>query len=236
MRAIQIRVSGPWAHFRKPETNNNPLTHDFLTKTALIGLMGAVLGQERRLWSPFIPQLSADLLYGVQVENVVKKESWGFTLRQAFPHQSRNFEKSPRPFEFLRDPQFRVVIALKNERSAEIFDAFARFVREEMACYTPTLGLQPCAAHLSWIGETEMTPRDGEFSTFGFVRREQVGKPDLSQPDFRLGFEKIPTAQTADWWNKLEDYREVVYPSNGAKANGVGPHFKLTDGESWCLL
>ncbi len=236
MRAISIRVSGPWAHFRKPETNNNPLTHDFLTKTALIGLMGAVLGQERRAWSPLIPQLSGDLHYGVQVEGRVKKESWGFTLRGAFPHDRRNFDKSPRPFEFLRDPRFRVIIALSDERSADVFEAFARFVRDDLACYTPTLGLQPCAAHLEWLGETEATQSNGEFSTFGFVPREQLGKPDLSRGDFRLGFEKIPTAQTADWWNKLEFYREVAYPSNGASASGIGAHFQLGDGEKWCLL
>lgn len=236
MRAIQLRVSGPWAHFRKPETNNNPLTHDFLTKTALIGLIGAVLGQERRKWSPFIPQLSEDLLYGVQVESIVKKESWGFTLRGAFSHERPKYDKSPRPFEFLRDPQFRVTIALHDKRSSEIFDAFARFVREGCACYTPTLGLQPCAAHLEWLSETAATPQDGAFSTLGFVPREQIGAPDLSQPAFRLGFEKIPTAQTADWWNKLEFYREVIYPSNGARANGTGPHFQTSNGEAWCLL
>lgn len=235
MRAIQIRVSGPWAHFRKPETNNNPLTHDFLTKTALIGLMGAVLGQERRAWSPLIPQLSEDLRYGVQIEGKVKKESWGFTLRGAFPHDRRSFEKSPRPFEFLRDPQFRVILGLQNERSAEIFEAFARFVRDGLACYTPTLGLQPCPATLEWIGEIEATAQNGEFSTLGFVPRESVGKPDFSG-GFRLGFEKIPTAQTADWWNKLELYREVVYPSNGASANGNGAHFRTNEGENWCLL
>jgi CRISPR-associated protein Cas5 subtype I-B len=235
MRAIQIRVSGPWAHFRKPETNNNPLTHDFLTKTALIGLMGAVLGQERRVWSPFVPQLSSDLRYGIQVEKPVRKESWGFTLRAAFSPWNPKDEKSPRPFEFLRDPQFRVVIALHDERSAEIFDAFARFVREEMACYTPTLGLQPCVAHLAWIGEMAAEAKNGEFSTSGFVRRDQMGTQNLTQPNFRLGFEKIPTAQTSEWWNKLEDYREVVYPSFGGVAVGNGEYFQI-NGENWCLL
>jgi CRISPR-associated protein Cas5 subtype I-B len=52
MKAALIDIKGNWAHFRKAETNNNPLTHDFITKTALVGLIGAVLGKEREDMSP----------------------------------------------------------------------------------------------------------------------------------------------------------------------------------------
>jgi CRISPR-associated protein Cas5h len=43
MKGFQLEISGNWGHFKKPETNNNPLSHDFITKTALIGMIGAVL-------------------------------------------------------------------------------------------------------------------------------------------------------------------------------------------------
>ena len=58
MKAIQIIVEGNWGHFKRPETNNNPLTHDFITKTALIGMIGAVLGYERAEMKDLFPQLS----------------------------------------------------------------------------------------------------------------------------------------------------------------------------------
>ena len=58
MNGFQLQLMGNWAHFKKPETNNNPLTHDIIPKTALLGLIGAVLGIERREMRAKFPQFS----------------------------------------------------------------------------------------------------------------------------------------------------------------------------------
>ena len=64
MQGALLHIQGNWAQFRKPETNNTPLTHDFLTKTALIGLIGAVLGIERDEMRPLFPILCEDIGMG----------------------------------------------------------------------------------------------------------------------------------------------------------------------------
>src|SRR5690606_4037849 len=107
MNAILINISGNWGHFKKVDTNNNPLTHDFITKTALIGLIGSVNGIDRKKMKTLFPQLSEDLLYNVSLNTNVRKESWGFTLRSV----KANVEKSPWQFEFLKSPDFVVLIA-----------------------------------------------------------------------------------------------------------------------------
>ena len=33
MKGLQFKIDGDWAHFKKPETNNNPLSHDLIPKT-----------------------------------------------------------------------------------------------------------------------------------------------------------------------------------------------------------
>src|SRR5947209_12195430 len=100
MKGTLISIGGNWGHFKKPETNNNPLTHDFITKTALIGMIGAVLGIERPEMRQVFPQLSEDLGYGVQIRGAVKKESWSFKLRYA----SNLVENRPVQMEFLKNP------------------------------------------------------------------------------------------------------------------------------------
>jgi CRISPR-associated protein Cas5h len=147
MNALTINISGNWGHFKKVDTNNNPLTHDFITKTALIGIIGAVNGIERKDMKDIFPQLSEDLLYSVALNNHVKKESWGFTLRSV----KVNLEKSPWQFEFLKSPDFRVVIALKNERSKKIFNAFCQNIENGRSCFNPTLGLANCPADIEFI-------------------------------------------------------------------------------------
>ena len=42
MKGFQFKIDGNWAHFKKPETNNNPVAHDLIPETALIGVIGAV--------------------------------------------------------------------------------------------------------------------------------------------------------------------------------------------------
>ena len=80
MKAWKLCIAGDWAHFKRPETNNNPLSHDFITKTAFTGMIGAVLGISRNEMKEQFPILSEALLYGVY-PGIVKKESWSFTMR-----------------------------------------------------------------------------------------------------------------------------------------------------------
>ena len=211
MKAFQLKINGNWAHFKKPETNNNPLTHDFITKTALIGLIGAVLGIDRKKMKPLFPQLSEHLLYGLKLLNPVKKESWGFTLRKAV----NLFEKAPKNMEFLKQPEYLVAIALKEKASEEIYNSFLNSVKNRQAKYTPVLGIHNCPANLSYGSEGEFSEvRDGKFNAKCFVSKSH--KIDVSEiKDFRVGLDKIPTYQNDDFWNLPNKYREVIYPSAG---------------------
>ena len=235
MQGIIFAVRGHWAQFRKPETNNTPLTHDFITKTALVGLMGAVLGIERIEMRSLFPQLCDDLLYGVQVNNVVKKESWQFTLRNVFAPNNPN-EKSPRPMEFLREPSFTVALALQNERSSELLMRFADALQKSEARFTPTLGLQNCPAELEWKQSGGFTAETGSYQTKSFVLRSHRFEANQNFTSFRLGFERIPTFQDNNWWNLPNRYIEVAYPSNGTEVTVAGDHFRFETGDAWCLI
>ncbi len=220
MDAILFNVSGNWGHFKKVDTNNNPLTHDFITKTALIGMIGAVTGIERKAMKDIFPQLSEDLLYSVAVNNHVKKESWGFTLRSV----KVNVEKSPWQFEFLKAPDFDIILTLKDERSKDIFETFSKYVENNMACYNPTLGLANCPANIAFIARgTVSDEQTGDFATKGFISKHhqiEIGE----NFDFRIGFERIPTYQNNDFWNDPDKYADVAYCSGGS-------FFVVKDGE-----
>lgn len=223
MKAALIDIKGNWAHFRKAETNNNPLTHDFITKTALVGMIGAVLGKERGEMRGLFPQLCDALLYGVRVNGDVQKQSWSFTLRSA----SNLFDKAPKQMEFLRHPDFTVLLALKNGQSGELFEEFVWSVASGKACFQPVLGLHNCPADLYFIEDGEVSiAQNGEFETQGFI--SSTHKSILPIP--RLNFDRIPTYQDDDFWNLPERYLPVVFPSKGqkVKANGVFHQFNET--------
>lgn len=235
MKGILFNIEGRWAHFRKPESNNNPLTHDFITKTALIGLIGAVLGKRRSEMLPLFPVLSDDLLYGVEVRNDVRKISWGFTVRKAVNPS----EPSRKRFEFIKEPLYRIAIGLLNNRSEEIFEKFTRALERSEACFTPVLGLHNCPAIIEAENVTrgKFENKSGSFETQAFVALEKIEKYNFARTKtFRVGLERIPTYQS-NFYNPLHKYQRVVYPSGGYKIPvEEGSYQQFTDGSTWTLI
>lgn len=233
MNGIVFELKGNWGHFRKPETNNNPLTHDLITKTALIGLVGAVLGIERGEMKGLFPQLSEDLVYGVCVKKSVKKESWAFTLRYVVDL----LQKAPKPMEFLKNPEYKIVLALRNQRSTDIFDKFSLSIQQNEAIFTPILGLHNCPAEISWISAGQFKSKTGDFSTCGFVKEDQFDvTKTLASNKFRIGLERIPTFQNNDFWNLPDKYEKVIYPSEEREVFGNGDFYEFIDGSQWTLI
>lgn len=221
MKAYQIKVSGNWGHFKKPETNNNPLTHDLITKTALIGLIGSVLGIERQEMKKSFPELSENLLYGAQLLSPVKKVSWGFTSRSAINPTASG---SPKYFEFLKKPEYKVTLALKNEQSVLEFEQFLEAVKNSESIYTPVLGWHNCPANLNLLSEGLISNlQSSEFETYAFVSNNH--KPKVSG-EFRIGFDKLPTYQNNDFWNLPEKYKQIIYPDFPHKLTVEGEHYE----------
>jgi CRISPR-associated protein Cas5h len=235
MEAIEFIVSGNWGHFKRPETNNNPLSHDLITKTALIGMIGAVIGKDRGEMKPLFPQLSEDLLYGVQLLNPVIKISWGFTSRTAFKPWQMG---SPKYFEFLKNPKFKILLCLTNERSAVIFYEFLKSLKKEEAVFTPVLGWHNCPADIEYLSTGEVLElQEGIFETMGFVEKPPKHKPKLLNMNFRVGFEKLPTYQNDNFWNLPEFYKEVIYPDANAVISVEGEYYEyLKDKSKWWLI
>ena len=241
MKGYQIKVDGNWGHFKKPETNNNPLSHDLITKTALIGMIGAVLGIERKEMKDKYPVFSEDFLYGVELINPVRKISWGFTSATAVRPTAPG---TPKYFEFLKYPAFKVCLALQNDRSKEYLTAFVQSVQNEESVYPPVLGWHNCPANLSFISEGEfIKQKSGDFETKGFANPQEHQLISISE-NFRIGFEKLPTYQNNDFWNLPEKYAEVIYPDATFSLRLNGVHYsykgqtseKKSINEQWWLI
>lgn len=236
MKGVQIKIEGDWGHFKRPETNNNPLSHDLIPKTALIGMVGAVLGIERHDMKSLFPVLSEDLLYGVSLLSPVKKISWGFTSKTAINPTGSG---SPKYFEILKDPTFLVSIALYGERSMRLFDMFQLAVEEETSIFTPVLGWHNCPANLSLVSIGDFSEeRNGIFSTNGFVL-SGIHVPQNISEEYRIGFDRIPTYQNDDFWNLPEKYVDIIYPDSFQSITVEGPFYEYNSKdkkEKWCLI
>ena len=228
MKGFQFIIEGNWAHFKKPETNNNPLSHDLITKTALIGMIGAVLGIERNDMKAEFPILSDSLLYNVQLLSPVKKVSWGFSSKKAI---NPTGSSTPKYFEFLKTPKFKISIALRNNEYGETYNSFLQSVKNEETIYPPVLGWHNCPANLFFVSEGVFSElQTGEFETKGFVLAG-VHNPFDVGGEFRIGFDKLPTFQDKDFWNLPEKYKQIIYPDfpHSLKVKGEYYEYRSND-------
>jgi len=238
MRALQLSVSGPWGHFRRPETNRTPLTHDFMTKTAFIGMIGAVLGIERDEMRPLFPQLSEDLMYGVRLRAPIKKETHGFIVRSAkYPGRAKVSGKrkvTRRRYEFLRDPHFQIALALANDRSTAYFDRFRADVEKQRTTFPPVLGWHNCPANLKLLSSgTFSGVRRGDFEARCFVSDDH--EVNTRGADFHVGIDRVPTYQK-DFWNLPDRYQTIIYPFGDHALEATGDFYEYSNGERWWLI
>ena len=170
----------------------------------------------------------------VQLLHPVKKISWGFTSHTAINPTAAG---TPKYFEFLREPDFLVSVALKNDRSKDLYDCFVESVKNGNTIYTPVLGWHNCPAELKFISVGEFTNKQfGEFETKGFVVARS--KPKITGM-FRIGFDKMPTFQNNDFWNLPDKYVNIIYPEYPNSITVEGIYFVYNDGnktENLCLI
>ncbi len=155
-RLIVFELSGEYGHFRKFNTTTSPLTYPIPTRTALTGLLGAVLGVERetapgRFPANVVPVQElfsqANCALSVQLLAPVKKVNIGFNLLDTGNSffEIRKSGRTQIEFELLKDPHFQVFVRLNN---GALFDQLAERLMTRNHHFTPYLGLSQFTATL----------------------------------------------------------------------------------------
>jgi len=163
MEVLSFRWSGRFGHFRRAEANRHGLTYPLPPRTAILGLLGAVLGLEKDA-----PQ---EVLRGILL-------SWSGPVPRRFWHRVKLRKDPPSPlprrmtpkavrektgaevatlmnFEIMWKPFFRVDLALPG--NPDLFSDLLRRFEEELYHFTPCLGLSELTAGLEFLGTAPAT-------------------------------------------------------------------------------
>jgi len=231
MHGINIVLSAERGHFKRPAYNNNPMTYSYMHKPAFVGLIGAVTGIEREPMALLYPQLCDDLLYGIRLLNPIIKEFHGFTKRIVI--KQRFFKPDRRYCEYLRDPKFDIVVALANERSADVFNKFAEYTKAERSVYPCYLGVANCQCDFDLIRDVEVSDKKtGEFSTRAvFSAAHEIINSD---EDEELVFEKVPTHEK-DWYYTPSRIVSTICPT-GKSMRLRGDYHTMSGGDTLWMM
>jgi CRISPR-associated protein Cas5h len=178
---VAFTYSGKFGHFLRAEANANGITYPVPPRTALLGLVGAVLGLEKD--SAQVLLADARLAVGGELPrrfwhktNVRKDPPAPLPFRvkagdKGSSSEQRNFRF---PQEWLWRPCFRVWAALPEPHHANL----AAQLRERRWHFTPCMGLSEMLADL-----TEVTELTAQLLQEGMHRVQTVSPQDVVRVD-----------------------------------------------------
>ncbi len=160
-------VASDMAHFRRQYAITTALSYPIPPRTALCGLVGAVLGLPKNESLSFF--LDAEAVFGLQIRRPLRTVSVSLNLintkydKKFFRLKGRNPRTTVR-YEVVCEPQYRVMFS-----HSSLGPRLAESLSRQESCYTPCLGL---AWMIAWfesggrIAEAESVRGDDAVKSF----------------------------------------------------------------------
>jgi len=231
-RVLVFEVWGEYGHFRKHYTTTSPLTFSIPSRTALTGLLGAIIGLSKEKYLGRFRRNRAHI--GVRLMAPVKKIRFSENLIDTDNASKMNEIKNRTQiqYELLKGPRFRVYFAHDNP---DIQGAARELLSKHCSVYTPCLGLSEHIANFAYIGEFEAVERPSEEAEIHTaVRSDEVGNL-IFEPGRQYITEIMPVEMADD--RTVTDYSEIIFERNGRSILAKDARYwELEDGEHITFL
>jgi len=151
MSIVAFKLTGDYAHFSHPATIYSSLTYPIPPKTAIMGFLGAVIGEEEHY------KLS-DIKYSIKIDKAIVKKSFVFNgIKSALSsnmHIKEGYQNSSFKKQFYRElicsPSYTVFVDL-SLLYKEYQEKIIKYLKEHKTAFTPYLGINFCLADFEWI-------------------------------------------------------------------------------------
>ena len=198
LQIIAFKYRGKYGHFRKPYSNVSSLSYPFPPRTAIAGLLGAILGVKKEKVSETFDDRKIKI--GVSIDNTIDTITHVTNIRQAgfsinYSIKKPNEDWSPKPLknvpdynkpvnpypmEILRYPAYTVYLSFLDNNSS--YDELISRIATNRWCYTPCMGLSEFFAEV-------------KYQSTGDAKKLDVDECYLStvslKKHYKLSFEKL---------------------------------------------
>jgi CRISPR-associated protein Cas5h len=163
MSIVAFKLTGDHAHFSHPATIYSSLTYPIPPKTAIMGFLGAVIGEEEHY------KLST-IGYSVKVDKSIVKKSFVFNgvkfALSSNMHIKEGYQDSSEKKQFYRElicsPSYTVFVDLSG--LDEVYqEKIKTYLKEHKTAFTPYLGINFCLADFEWIEIKNIEKIENEF-------------------------------------------------------------------------
>jgi len=210
-------IWGDYAHFRRYYTTSSPLTFSIPPRTAIIGLVSAIIGLGKDEYLQYMTKDKACV--AVRLLGTSKKIRLGMNLintKDGYWIPVKKGSHEPRTqirSEFLKDPRYRIYFYHEDE---EIHQSLKRNLSQHKSVYTPYLGISECLANFEYVGEIAVAGKP-EGEGFSYIHTvlplDVLLEAKLLEPGYKFFKERIPVEMLPD--RIVTEYREVLYEAEG---------------------
>ena len=157
-KVLVFDVWGDYAHFRRFYTTTSPLSFPIPPRTALCGLIGAIIGLEKEN-NNYLNYFSTEIAHiALKLLNPIKKtviaENLIHTKNAKGPGMNLITERTQIRFEFLKDQKYRIYFHCPDKENI-VYQKLKQNLTQHKMVYTPCLGLSENIANYNFIGEFE---------------------------------------------------------------------------------
>jgi CRISPR-associated protein Cas5h len=207
-------ISAFYGHFKKPYTTTSPLTYSIPTRTAVAGMIAAMLGFGKDEYQKDFTKEAAKI--GIGIKKPIKKVRISENFINTKKSINRIQERTQIKVEYLKDVCYRIYFTHKDEK---IYGKLKGLLSNHSTVYTISMGLSENLANFAYVGEFEGREVRGDrgFNEFSSVLPvERIRKGDVEYEDEREYFtETIPIEMDED--RNVKEYKEVLFERNSGK-------------------
>ena len=222
-----------FGQIKKVFTTMSPLSFPFLSRTALQGVLGAIIGIEKSINPERF--ISENTHIGLRILNPVKKLVIPHNNLKVISktHFSRFEQHKPTNIEFLKDVKYRIYFTTED---SEVYQQLKTNLENHLSFYTITIGLSQCLANYKYIGEYKYSIEKSK----EFIQIDSVCvKAFIENIDF--GINKVftvilPVRMKND--REVIEYTEYVYEADAKplKMKINHSYLKVSNGENIVFL
>jgi CRISPR-associated protein Cas5h len=216
MTFVAFKLTGDYAHFSHPATIYSSLTYPIPPKTAMMGFLGALIGEDAYY------NLDA-LKYSIKVNKSIVKKSFVFNgIKNALSssmHLKEGCQDSSEKKQFYRElicaPSYTAFLdlsALDDEYQEKIIGC----LKEHKTAYTPYLGINFCIADFEWIVIDNVKKVDGERCEVSTFTLKDDFEFDVTNYDTKLTTAHM--ACSVEQGRIFKDFKEFIVEINGGQS------------------
>ncbi|CAA6809334.1 MAG: CRISPR-associated protein, Cas5h family [uncultured Sulfurovum sp.] len=213
MSIVAFTLTGDYAHFSHPATIYSSLTYPIPPKTAIMGFLGAVIGEEEHY-------KLGDIKYSIKIDKAIVKKSFVFNgIKSALSsnmHIKEGYQNSSFKKQFYRElicsPSYTVFVDL-SLLNQEYQEKIIKYLKEHKTAFTPYLGINFCLADFEWIEIEKLEKIKEDFTqVHSFTRKDDF---EFESDNFGVKLTTANMACDVEKGRVFKDFQEFIIEIGG---------------------